>query len=1224
MVGMKWTEEQQKAITLRGNNILVAAGAGSGKTSVLIERIIQRLLDQKDPIDVDKLLVVTYTNAAAAEMKHRLAVALHNEVSKQPQNKQLARQLSLLQRAQITTLHSFCLDVVKKYSYLLDLDPESKIGNETDLYILRENVLDKLFEQSYAEENSPLRLLLRTYSRGLDDQIIKEMILNTVEAANSMPNPQEWIEGLACPYEQGKLDRWMNYLLTSIVGAAARYADDYQEMIVACSDPASGLEKYLEGFLAEQAALLRVANFVQKEKDESLSWTEISAAVDQIQFLSLPRIKNDQCDLDLKLFLQEKRNVIKDEVKKWKQQYFWQDEEEVRAVIVSLAPVARALVQLCLDYREAWQQAKRSRGYLEFSDLEQDCLAILADSEVASQLRQEYTEVFVDEYQDINRVQEAILNVVSGKDNRFMVGDIKQSIYRFRMAEPGLFNEKYRRYEQKDGGWRIDLMDNFRSQANIIQSVNFLFRQLMSGGQMEILYDRQAELKAGNETLPAKPVEVLLLDQEAIGVLEAQENESPREEDDPVLDMQKAEKEALVIAKAIQREVAAGRSYQDCCVLLRTVKNVAVVMKDVLQRAGIPCMTEGQNSFFETAEIEIAVNLLQIIDNPLQDIEMAAVLHSPIVGLTLAELAELRVLAPEASLYEAMKKSEEPRVKNFLALLRQFRHPGNILGMKDFCEEVFARTGLLAVMTAQSGGELRRDNLLELLNVAAEYDKSAYCGLYRFISYLKWLRKQGKDSRKQVHSHNAVTIMSIHRSKGLEFPVVFLAGLDKPFNKTDFRRDLLLHREMGLGLRCVDLRRRIKYKTLGYYAISMKMDWELKAEELRVLYVAMTRAKENLILVGTVKSRQNVLQKARNVYGCADWVLPIGIIKRSNNLLDWIIYALARHRDAKEFFLDDEISSNPKIAGDPCHWQISFVEQLPGQLLSKEEENLISGSQLIQEKLEKTTVEASIRSQLDWQYPQRSMGELPVKWSATTLNARKQPFTITMETEEETEEEISENDWDDVAAEYWKSPIPDRNWYKEMGICVHYLLEKVDLSRAENGKQMQPRLERLLAEYQAAADWKDQIDTSGIADFFDTAVGQQLLAAQRTSLPVLREADFTLVLTMEELAAVFAGKNVPDEEDIRYFALCLQLDYQQNREEKLFFQGVIDLCFQTPSGWILVDYKSGKSHGLTDTAVRKKYGSQLELYRLALKKITGEEVLAKYIYYTLDKRLVKL
>ncbi len=1220
MVERKWTAEQQKAITLRGNNILVAAGAGSGKTSVLIERIIQRLLDQNDPVDVDKLLVVTYTNAAAAEMKHRLAVALHNAVNEQPRNKHLARQLSLLQRAQITTLHSFCLDVVKKYAYLLDLDPESKVGNETDLYILRENVLDKLFEESYAEEDSPLRLLLRTYSRGLDDQIIKEMILNTVEAANSMPNPQEWIENLAYPYEQGELSQWMDYLLASVVLDAEHYVDDYQEMIATCSDPASGLEKYLEGFLLEQAALRKVSEFTQMGKKEPLSWARISAAVGQIQFFSLPRVKNDQCDPDLKSFVQEKRNAIKGEIKKWKQQYFWQDEEEVRTAIASLAPVARALVRLCIEYRAAWQQAKRSRGYLEFSDLEQDCLTILADSEVSSQMRREYTEVFVDEYQDINRVQEAILNIVAGQDNRFMVGDIKQSIYRFRMAEPGLFNEKYRRYEQKDGGWRIDLMDNFRSQANIIQSVNFLFRQLMSGNQMEILYDHRAELKAGNETLSAEPVEVLLLDQEAIGVVEAKETESAQEEDDPVVDMQKAEKEALVIANAIQREIAAGRSYQDCCILLRTVKNVAVVMKDVLQQAGIPCMTEGQSSFFETAEIEIAVNLLQIIDNPLQDIEMAAVLHSPIVGLTLAELAELRVLAPEESLYEAIKKSEDPRIKHFLSLLQEFRCPGNILGMKDFCKEVFIRTGLLAVMTAQTSGELRRDNLLELLNVAAEYDESAYCGLYRFISYLKWLRERGKDSRKQVHSCNAVTIMSIHRSKGLEFPVVFLAGLDKPFNKADFRKDLLLHREMGLGLRCVDLRRRIKYKTLGYDAISMKMDWELKAEELRVLYVAMTRAKEKLILVGTVKNRQSVLQKARSVYECKDWILPVGIIKKSNNLLDWIIYALARHRDAKDFLLFDEISANPKIAGDPCCWEISFIEHLPKRLLNKEEKILINGSQLVQEKLEKTALKESIRTQLDWKYRHRSMGELPIKWSATTLNARKQPLWIPVDKEEK----IPENDWDDVAAEYRESSISDKNWYIDMGICVHYLLEKVDLSHAENGKQLQPRLERLLAEYPVSADWKEQIDTAEIAQFFDTDVGQQLLAARRASRPVLREADFTLVLTMEELARVFTGKNALDEEDIRYFARCFQLDYQQNRQEKVFFQGVIDLCFQTPSGWILVDYKSGKSHGLTDAAVRQKYGSQLELYQLALKKITAEKVRAKYIYYTMDKRLVAL
>ncbi|MGI5824549.1 MAG: helicase-exonuclease AddAB subunit AddA [Bacillota bacterium] len=1224
MATVNWTAEQNDAINLRGDNILVAAGAGSGKTTVLIERIIRRLLDEDNPVDVDKLLVVTYTNAAAAEMKHRLAVALHKAVNDRPGDRHLARQLSLLQRAQITTLHSFCLDVVRKYYYLLDLDPESKIGNETDLFILRESVLDEVFEKSYAEEKSSLRLLLRKYSRGIDDNVIKAMILKVVDAANSMPKPKVWLDSLAEPYEKGNISLWMEYILCGIKQDLLVCLAAYEEMLVFCTDGMSGLEKYADLFTGEKAAVEAALTCCDEEDFNKEHWDKYAFAVNNIGFGRLPALKKGTYDPEIKESIKQKRDDIKSSVKKMQESYFWQDSAQLEGAVLRLYPEAKALVDLCNEYMVQWQKRKRQKCYFEFSDLEHYCLEILQNSDVVKQLQAEFEEVFVDEYQDINRVQEAVLNAVSRLDNRFMVGDIKQSIYRFRMAEPGLFNDKYYSYAEKDGGRRIDLMDNFRSQRNIIDCVNYVFRQLMTGEQLEVTYDKQAELKSGNTTLEPCPVEVLLLDNESVLKNAADifdvdtENIGGVDEDgqsaDPILDMLKAEKEALVIAEKIQAAAAEGREYKDFCILLRTVKNVAVVTRDVLQKAGIPCITEGQSNFFETPEIETAVSLLKIIDNPLQDIEMATVLHSPVVGMTLADLAELRLLAPEAALYEAMKLSSDPRIVEFMVKLAAFCKPMNILGMKDFCKRVFEQTGLLAVMTAQNGGELRRDNLLEFLSVAAEYDESSYRGLYRFISYLEWLRVKGKEGRKQVNGQNAVTVMSIHRSKGLEFPVVFIAGLDKQFNKIDLRDDILLHREMGLGLRFVDLKKRIKYRTLGFLAIAMKMDWEIKAEELRVLYVAMTRAKERLVLVGTVKNREKALQKAASAVNCADWQLPVDILKKCNSYMDLLLLALVRHRDCVILRLGEMKSFSSEIFNDRCCWQVKFVEELQNQIIADEEEKIENGNKILTEHLRNTVIEDEVKKQLLWRYPHADIAGFPVKWSATAINSLKNSFENSIKTDR--------NNLRETPADYF--PKHSGKWYADLGICVHYLLEKIDLQALCRGVNAEDLLQLILDGYETSADIKNAVDVKKIAGFFYSAVGKELLEACGEDRYVLRETDFTLALTVGEFAEVFFNKKSINEQDIADFAAICNLDYRINHDEKVFFQGVIDLCYKTAAGWVLLDYKSGFSRELSDEAVQKKYGSQLALYEMALEKILGENVVKKYIYYTSDNRLVEM
>lgn len=1250
LAGVKWTPEQEAAINLQGDNILVAAGAGSGKTTVLIQRIINRLVDLENPVDVDKLLVVTFTNAAAAEMKHRLAVALHKAIAQRPQDKHLSRQLSLLQRAQITTLHSFCLDVVRKYSYLLDLDPQSQIADETDLYILKEKVLEDVFEKFYGMENSPLKLLLKAYSRGIDDRAVKNMILLVVEYANSTPYPDEWLNNLAEPYQSGNIRHWVDYMLENVRDDFASFVQMYDDILDICSTSTDGLENYTETLLAEKCALEAVTSDDDGEEneydeydeyfDDSIDdgcpseyedlyedWDLYKEKIDNITFGRLPAVRN--ADSDLKDSIQNRRKGIKDAVKKYQENYFNWSQYEIELSVERLTPVAEALVTLCNAYLAELKKRKKAKKYLEFSDLEHYCLEILADETVAQQLKNEFEEVFVDEYQDINNVQEAVLNAVSRPDNRFMVGDIKQSIYRFRMAEPGLFNAKYNSYEKGIGGIRIDLMDNFRSQSNIIDCINFLFRRLMTGGNLEVMYDQKAELKAGNKDLPRLPVDLLILDSESIGANsdysvypsdESFENGSDGGETDPIADMAKAEKEALVIAEKIKEELQNGRKYADFCILLRSVQNVGVVIRDVLQKAGIPCITDGQSNFFETPEIEVAVSLLKIIDNPLQDIDMAAVLHSPVVGLSLAELAKLRILLPGEPLYKAMALSEDWRIKAFYQMLKTFREPMNISGMADFCQRVFSQTGLFAVMSAQSNGELRCENLLELISVAGEYDRNAYGGLYRFITYLEWLRIKGKDSRRQVTSGNAVTVMTIHRSKGLEFPVVFIAGLDKKFNEMDLRNDIILHRDMGLGMRYVDTDNYTKCKTIGFWAIAKKIAWESRAEELRILYVAMTRAKERLILVGTVKNYNSITAKALKSISYTQPQLPHNLVKNCGSYLDWLLLALCGHHDFKDFlygFVSFGVGGNSKDNGE---WRVTVIESLSADGLSEESEEEFANSEFLEANLQKTVIENSVKKQLDWQYPHAAMSQMPIKWSATALNKTKDFVLKTAENSAEENQEVMKDAEEQVKDEPFLHSL---EWYAERGTCIHFLLENIDLQKINQGAEPKILFAELLENYNTAEDIKKSVSIAKLACFFRSKIGRGLLKAQQDGGIVLREADFTLVLTIDELAQVFFGKNDVSEAEIREFADGYNLNYEIDRNERVFFQGVIDLCFATAGGWYLVDYKSGSSKDLKDDDVRQKYGSQIMLYNMALSKITGQKIIGKYIYYTSDNRFVE-
>jgi ATP-dependent helicase/nuclease subunit A len=1281
---MAWTDEQLAAMQKNCGNLLVAAGAGSGKTAVLIERIMGIITDEEQPVDVDNLLVLTYTNAAAAEMRQRLIKALRERLNTDPENNYLSRQLVLLQRAKIMTLHSFCLDLLKEYGYALGLDPKSHIGSEGELSILRERVLEDVFEDEYNREDSGLCLLLRHYSRGIGDDNIKELVLRLIEFGESMPDIEGWLDGLAEVYRSGEPTAWLEYFggcleqeiweNVNILSAACRLAAE-----------AEGLEKYLPVLQNELLALSQVAGLFADDNDEKTGANigentqntekitekllHVLNELENVDFKRLPGIRaKDGVDVVAQERVKQLRNRVKDGVKGILRESASILHGDLSEELQVQAPLAEALCELAAAYYQAWQQAKRRSRLWEFSDLEHYALKLLQNEElgVAAALRERFFEILVDEYQDINEVQETLLRLLTNGHNRFMVGDIKQSIYRFRLAEPSLFLAKFEDYGQGNGGRRIDLNKNFRSQAGVLAGVNFIFAQLMSGGNLEINYDDAAVLHCGRPELEQLANEFIIIDKasvksnepgtkddeigneisnEATGESEPDEMTSADGEN-WLADMQTVELEANLLAEKIQAELAGGRTCGDIVILLRAVKSWAPIISRVLREHEIPCFADGSDDFMTLPEVQVVYNLLTVLDNPRQDIPLAAVLHSPLVGLSLAELADLHLLDRD-SLYEGLKKSHESRALTFLLRLDDWRQRSREMGVFELLEYIYNETALPELLGSLPGGALRRRNLADIQRLALEYDGSGGIGLGRFLKFLA-AGSKNLGAKQTDGGTEAVTIMSTHKSKGLEFPVVFVAGLGTSFNEDDFRRDILLHRSLGLGLRRVDLENRRKYTTFGFNIIARKSRWENLAEALRILYVAMTRAESKLYLVGTVAS-EKALCKALSALPeekAAECVVSPGFLVQNRSFLPWVAAALLRHSDGgllRELAGWGEGAVERDLPGGDGAWHVEIVKKLAPPVEALEQQTFNFADWLGYESAADpadNNMKETIRQALARQYPAAELSRLPVKWSATAF-AHLEPdradddqngdlYAASLDDAQSASVAVLHEEYAENQAATQTAAPHDLSWYAEYGRIIHALLEKADLVALRSGVSPQQYLSGLLAEI--AGDFDEQIVAAVrpemVAAFFKSDLGRRLLVASENAAEksaentqILREQRFIANVRLDELVGL-------DSEAADKLANVTGLDLTAHADEGLFFQGVIDLAFcehkNNDNGWVLVDYKSGGNLSKTDDDVRRQYGLQLGIYRKALQDATGQVVKEGWIYFTANGRSVRI
>ena len=939
-MAVTWTEEQQKVISLRNRNILVSAAAGSGKTAVLVQRILSKILDKEHPVDIDRLLIMTFTRAAAGEMKERISAALEQALFEEPDNEHLQRQMTLIHTAQITTIDSFCSYIIKNYFHMIGLDPGYRTADEGELKLLREEILEELLEEAYEQRDEAFLELVECYSPGKTDEGLKELIQKVYEASVSHPFPEKWLQQCLEVYrvdskEELRKTRWIS-LLWEETGERLEEAERLADQARAVCESPEGPWQY-EAALDSDLLLIGQIKQAAEQKD----YDKTAELLKKPSFARLSAKKIPEQDEDKKTQAKTFREEEKDIIKELSARYFcWSEDELLELLYCCRSPVEN-LVKLTCGFQEKFSQKKREKNILDFTDMEHFALNILMDeegnpSQAARELSEKYEEVMVDEYQDSNLVQEMITTMVSGwaqdRKNIFMVGDVKQSIYRFRLARPELFMEKYKTYSTEDSReQKIELHKNFRSRAQVLESVNYIFRRIMGEDLGGITYDDNnalypgADLPEGGEFLKT---EVLLVEKDSEELQDEDSGQTPQE------------LEALAIAAEINRitgreqildkETGTYRplEYGDIVILLRSAYGWADTFREVLESNGIPAYTASRTGYFSAQEVVTLLNYLRVCDNPLQDIPLTGVLHSPLVGCTAQDLSLIRLESPEGLLYESLcafiekeageegetenreeqeKRMLRDRLKKFYSQLQEVRHMAAYTPVHQLILYILKVTGYEMYVRALPGGNQRGANLRMLVEKAMDYEKTSYRGLFNFVRYIESLQKYEVDFGEvnvTDAGSGAVQIMTVHKSKGLEFPVVFAAGMGKQFNFQDINARLLIHPELGFGADAILPEKRLIAPTLHKQIIRRELKRESLGEELRVLYVALTRAKEKLYITGTIAKLEETLARISYGKNREETLLPGGIRCGARDFWDVILPALAGHSAMRTLYLD--------------------------------------------------------------------------------------------------------------------------------------------------------------------------------------------------------------------------------------------------------------------------------------------------------------------------------
>lgn len=1195
MSEVKWTEEQSQAIHEKGSNILVAAAAGSGKTAVLVERIINKIIEEE--IDIDKLLVVTFTNAAASEMRERILNAIYKKIEEEPTNLRLQKQITLLNKSNICTIHSFCLDVIRNNFYEINISPNFRIGDTAEIELLKEEVLDELFEDLYLKEDEGFLKLLEIYTSYKDDEPLKDIVKSIYNFIQSAPFPEKW---LAEKVKLFDIDIENTDFAETVWGKIIlnNYKECIEENILGLKKIKKELEAENELEKFSQAIRLDIENL------ESLlvnlnSWDKSYELAKTFSFVRWPSSK--KINSETPAFVKEKRDMINAKFKKLKDSIFIYTSAEVLSDLKNMYEVLNLLQAIILKFNENYKKAKLERNIIDFNDIEHLALKILikdedgkyVPSEIAKKYQDKFEEIAIDEYQDSNMVQEYILTSISKGNNIFMVGDVKQSIYKFRQAMPELFLNKYKTYKLKKekteaDDLKIQLFKNFRSRKNILDTTNIIFQEIMSKDLGDVDYNEDEYLNLGANYEEPQLENIDFAGKTEINIINLEDTTKDSQEDEE--DNVKTERiensilEARYVAQKINELINSNYyvldkkegyrkvTYKDIVVLLRSTTELSPIYEKEISDLGMPVYSETSTEYLNSVEIQLIMSCLKIIDNPMQDIPLVTVMRSMIGGFTDNDLIEIRLADKYENFYESIVKAriqvnEELRNKidSFLELINQWREASEFLALDELIWKIYMDTGYYNYVGLMQNGKLRQANLKMLFERAKQYESATFKGVFNFINFIDKLKLRNNDlgAAKIIgENENVIRIMSIHKSKGLEFPVVFLSSTGKNFNLKDLREKILIHQEIGFGPNYENSELKIEYPTLAKEAIKMVSKRESISEEMRVLYVALTRAKEKLIITGIEKDLQKSIEskeKELQIYESEDnSKINPKILESYKSYLDWIELVYLKNKIKNSDIFEFNVVSKTEILNQTVESETERKDVLKD----------IANRKKSKENLEK------IKNILEWEYKYKDSTEMPSELSVSKIK------------------ELSKDKAEKKFGVTLKKP--------------NFLVEKTELTAAEKGTIMHLCLQKL--------NYKEEYNLEKLKNMVNNLVEQEIILPKEAE-----SVNYNKILAFlkSNIWKEMQTAKVVEQEKAFYLNLKAKEIYKNNAEDEILVQGIIDLYYITNNDeLVLVDYKTDYVENNNEQSLKDKYNIQLDIYKKALEESLNRKVDKVYIYST--------
>ena len=1198
---MKFSQSQQEVIDLRNKNILVSAAAGSGKTTVLVERIINLIINENE--DIDKFLIVTFTNAAASGMKQKIHKSLVKEVQKGKGSEHLKRQLNLLNKSSISTIHSFCIDVVRKNFHVVGINPNFRIGDVNEVDILLNESIDEILEMAYKKKSEGFIRMVESFTGNRGDAELNEIIKDVYKFVLSFPDPLKWLEDSVKMLDISGEELTDSLWLEAVKENVRLLIDGAGEAL----NTATSLCRDIDGpFVYSDTISEDLNNLKAMKQLLENDFTEFVKCAHSITFSPLKALRGSakedvdpQKQEDVKSFREEYKKVVANIKKMIPNRSL----EEFAADIKYMHLPMQSLFCLICDLSENFKAKKLEKSIADFNDVEHYALQILRLPEISETYKNKFKYIFIDEYQDSNRLQEELLSSVNRENNLFMVGDVKQSIYRFRLADPGIFNEKSDSFPNVDTDGlnrRIDLNQNFRSRKEILDGINFIFNSIMTKELGEVNYNEDVFLNWGAEFENSNDcfTEINIIDKNTAEAEDA---------DDEIKSMKTAELEATLAVQKIRQLLIKDKNvpirqeagnnekdekekiqYKDIVILMRSVSSWAGIYEEIFSNEGIPFYFDGGAGYFETIEIQVILNLLKVIDNIRQDVPLLSVMRSPIGSFTTEELVKIRIASPKFNyidaVYEYKNKFADDlssKILSFVDKIENWKKRSRYTHLNDFIWELLMETDYYYFVGLLPKGNMRQANLRLLTDKAFEFEKTSISGLFNFLRYVDKLNVSSGETgsaKTMGENDNVVRLMSVHKSKGLEFPVVIMCGMMKKFNRTDVSKSILKHRRYGIAPKYINPDERIFRETFPRMAVKNIIKKENLSEEMRVLYVAMTRAVDRLIMIGTVDNLESKIkkwQKGPSLYN----------IYMEESFMDWICTCLFKGTDKsiimKTTDNNDEIYevlSTTRNGQYSVRWNVNRIT-LPQISMSEQEAEKLKDQRINEisdfKNLEDMDLKIEIEKRLSYRYAYSSSVNVPTKLSVTDIKVLKQEKVDRIKYKIPALRDIP------------RFKEEEKDFTKvEIGTVVHFVMQHLDVSQSLTRKNIEEQINNMADKKLLAQKEISVVNAGKIEEFFKTEIGQRMKASNE----VKREVPFVIKKNASEIINSL------------------------NKDDVILIQGIIDCYFLEGDDVVIVDYKTDDVDENCTEAIKEEYSPQILAYKEAVEKITGKNVKECFLY----------